>query len=729
MSNLSIRLRKTVASLAIASLLSTFLAAVPVQGAFSDYVDDAAREFVEEAGANTPSSRYEAVEIMNSALDLETCEDELPFTDVPADHSSRDAVQAAFCSGLVFGEGGSAEEPSETFNGDEVLNRAEYVAMMSRALGWADADLPEAQLSASQMAELEGEWYEEYAMQAYAAGVIRGFADEGNVLGMSRGILSQDAAVMACRGIGACETPGDDEEEEESSSSADFSLSNGTEGSLESVELGSPDESEALEGEQEVEIYALDVELDDEGPLELQRLDVIFGADDAGDSTKPWDYFTEVAVAIDGDIVASMDTDSDSDWSDDLSGNLDQDGDTNDNDDDGKEYRLRFTGLDTALESDETTTVSVLVSVMDTIDSADQATEWFLIANEARFMDETGVVTTEDLEGVSGANLQDSFDMDEEEIAQLTFREAEDEVVAQVVQVDESTDTNGVVIYAFEVEEEEGITATLEELTVTFVTEDGDTGDNESNVIKEAFLYADGEEVSNENVTDGGIVTFENIGQDIEADSTVDFEIVVDLKDTNEAARYDEGTTIAVEITSVSEVTDDNGNDEDEIGPLIDGLALDSETHELRTEGVMFEFVSATASATSPVDGESQQGEFEITFTATAFGEDAHMSNDCDDIDFDLTGGGGAEVVDCVLDSPTTDNEDEDDGNEFELDENQTRTFTLNVVVTPDQTGFYKLTVDGFVWGPTSDADGDDNTYTFDMEDYKTNSKSLSFVA
>src|SRR5690606_19038558 len=123
----------------------------------------------------------------------------------------------------------------------------------------------------------------------------------------------------------------------------------------------------------------------------------------------------------------------------------------------------------------------------------------------ARIMDETGVVTTEDLTDYN--DLEESFDLDEELAADLDAREADDEVKAQVIQVDESTDTNGVAIYAFELEETEGINATLEELEVTISAGydvdgdgsfdadddddgDGDAGDGDAGL---AFEVVDGE--------------------------------------------------------------------------------------------------------------------------------------------------------------------------------------------------------------------------------------------
>jgi hypothetical protein len=713
--NISVlKLRKLVATFSVATLLASLLvvpamAAVPAQ---FTWAEDAAMAYGDESKFNELGNimnKCEFSKIVASALGLEeTMPTPYPFTDV-ADWA-KGYVGALYTAEIVEGR-------TATFFGcSEAVTRAEMVVILDRAYNWASTVTTPATLTAAQEAEFTNVmWAKDAFRRAMTLGVVTGYA--GGVLDPARGSVKAEGFVVAYRAAGSPEVEGDDETPGRDTS---FDDNGDTEGSIDDVSVGSPDETEALEGEEEVEIYALDFELTDDGPLQLQRTDVVFGKSNDG-SLKPWDYFTEVSVAVDGEIVATMDASSSDDWSDKLDYDLGLAG--------SNDYRLRFTGLEETLVSDDVTTVSVLVSMQDNLDTADQAGTWEVAVTEVRVMDETGVVTTENYvtDGTPDtADYADTFSLDGEDTAVLEFSDAEETVDATVVEVSETSDTTDLVVYSFEIEETEGVTATIEEMTAVFAT----TG-AENTVIKSARLAVDGDPIgADETVDASGDVTFDNLGLEIEADSTVTVDVMVTLRDRGTddlAPRYAEGTTLAVSGFVIVDAEDDNDNDETEMSiDEAEVLALESETHELRTEGVRFEFVSASATAASPIDGESQQGEFEIKFTATSFGDDFVLADngDCDTLTRTITGG-TAPTDTCSLDSTTTDSEDVS-GDTFELDKNSSRTFIVNVVVTPDETGFYKVTVDEFTWGATT---GLENTYNFDMTDYKTGSKSLTYVA
>lgn len=720
-------LRKMIASLSVVAILSSLVVSTAFAASFGDVTasdewygplnDLVEAGVVDGSQANfRPYDKLTRAEAATYVVRLAGFTLEEPtsatFADVPTTHPAFKYIETAAKHNVLKGYG---HKPGY-FGPDDAVTRSQFAKIVVEGLGLdlytpATATFPDVPFGTDL-----GQYVETVAHY----GIVKGYAN-GN-FGPADNIIRGHSALMLDRSSDV--EPGEEEEEEDEDDG--FELGGDTEGSIEDVTVASADESEALEGEEEVEVYAVDVELDDNGPLQLQRVDVWFGEDDtAGASSKPWDYFDEVSLTVEGEIVATIDTGSSTGWS-----SKSTTGPIGSGTPPTNQYRLRFTGLEETLPSDETTKLAVLVTVKDSLDSDDEGATWYTELTELRVMDETGFVTSYDAEDENSGGteaLEEAFGMDEATVADLEVRDADDEIDAQVIEVSKTSDTNGVEIYAFEIEETEGIDVNISELTLTFATVDaisaGATlGDIESNVIKKAYLLQDGEVVGTESMTSTGLVVFDNVDIDIAGDATEEFTVEVDLEDTNDDARYNEGTTLTVSVTSLDEMEDENGNDEDDVTTDVDA---DGNTHELRSEGVQFEFVSAKATATTPVEGESQQGEFEITFKATAFGEDTRLAAgaDCDTLTYAVTGGTAPDAV-CDLDSSSTDSEDVA-GTTFELDRGVTRTFTASFVVTPDETGFYKVAITEFTWGATT---GLENDYDFDMGDYKTGSKSLTFV-
>jgi hypothetical protein len=147
----------------------------------------------------------------------------------------------------------------------------------------------------------------------------------------------------------------------------------------------------------------LEVEMDDEGDLMVQSIDVWFASTDGGSqSQEPWDYFEEITLLVDGEEVDSMDVDSESDWSSDSDGQI---GVATT----GEEYRLRFTNLDFVLESDQTIDISLNVTVGNVIDGDDDGETWNVAISQLRTVDGTGFVTNEAVDTTGASTYEDSF--------------------------------------------------------------------------------------------------------------------------------------------------------------------------------------------------------------------------------------------------------------------------------------------------------------------------------
>ncbi|MFT5280616.1 MAG: hypothetical protein ACI9AR_000038 [Flavobacteriaceae bacterium] len=394
----------------------------------------------------------------------------------------------------------------------------------------------------------------------------------------------------------------------ESTTPSDFE---GTEGSVDSFTVGSAKETDVSEDQENVELFVLDIELSDDGDLMLNRLDLYMGEDLAGsESSKPWDYFSEIAVTVDGEEVARENTDSSSDWSEYDTGTL-----TTTN----QEYRLRFSGIDAALASDETTEVGFLFTTLNNIDSDDESADWEIgtTSSSFRFVDGTGFTFTD------GFDLDDEFSFDTEETASLDIAAASEDPEAVVIEVDDSTATNGVVIGVFEIEEGDDVNVNISEMVATLATTGTGTV---ANIVKKAYLSTS-EDVDNkfaeESVT-GTTVTFDNIDFDISGDEIVTVYVIVDLDDTNDGARYAEGDTLQVTAINLTEYTDANGNDD---GDFTETGSFLGDAHELRTEGIMVDVKSATTDVTSVDLADNDIVQFSWTLDITAFGDNAVYIN------------------------------------------------------------------------------------------------------
>ncbi|HMQ01730.1 MAG TPA: hypothetical protein PKD79_01520, partial [Candidatus Doudnabacteria bacterium] len=397
-----------------------------------------------------------------------------------------------------------------------------------------------------------------------------------------------------------------------------FNPNGGTQGSIESITLGSRDKTEANEGESNVEIYANDIKLNNDGPLMVQSFDVWFAEDRtvATDSRRPWDYFTQVALKFDGNTVATMNTSSASAWSNATNGNI---GAANTD----FEYRLRFNNLSGVLSNNTTTKVSVAVTMVNNLDSADATAIWWTETGNFRILDESGFSTEQTNAGLvaggivaSATALEQSFNIGQADAASLEVRTAADKVDAAIIQVSKTSDTNGVTVFHFDLEEKNDVNANITKFQVTFTTTGTTT---ENTVIKKAYLYDGNTKLAEKNVPDGGVVLFDNMNLNINGDSKKTLTVKVDLFDNNSGARYIEGTTLAVVANTTNlEATDSNGNDEDDM--TLAGTST-SNTHELRSEGIMVEMVGNPSASVTTVDGATNDiAQFTWTFDVTAFG-------------------------------------------------------------------------------------------------------------
>jgi len=475
----------------------------------------------------------------------------------------------------------------------------------------------------------------------------------------------------------------------------------------------STDDSSAPEGETS-EVFGF--EFDVEGDVSVDRVDFYMEVDNSTTaSDNPDDYFSSAILMIDGDEVAELDVE---DWDQDDYGVVANGG----TDDD--EYRLRFSGLDEVFDDGDNPKFTLAFVTNSSIDSDDLSGNWTVeLENDSiRFVDGRGFSSEE------GASLTETFGLDEEETGDLRIRASADDFESTTIEVSDEDETEKVPVFRFELEEENGVDLTVNDLRVTITTGAVSGTTDESAVVAEAFLYHGSTELGSESVPAGGVVTFEDIDLQIDADDTVELEVRLTFADAND---FTTGTSVSVAITSadITDAEDDNGNDEGDMD--INGSAT-SETHQLASEGLMVVFDESSYTKTSSdTAGVNETVEFTLEFDITAFGEDIWVEKTC--IDSATPGSNTTDVVvsldgDANGDNTTCTNLDStgDEGTfGFQVEEGQTEHFTVTILGNGGEAGgagnsvTFRARLESIGYNIGADAAGD-LQYAFDLEDFKS---------
>ena len=489
----------------------------------------------------------------------------------------------------------------------------------------------------------------------------------------------------------------DSDDSDDSSDDSDDDTSSGElggEASLDTAELDGG-ESSIEEEDTDVVVGEFNVEFED-GDAEISRIDVALVGDGSG--AQPWDAFDTVSLWVDGEMVAEADASDEDEY-------LDED--------DGS---LRFTGLDiVAMEGDELT-VSIAVSVQNNLDTA-ELDNWTLTVDSMRFFDADGVATTEN-DPADGDEAE--FDIEaagSEEELKLSLASANPDATDLVVDTD--SDTNDVTIMVGELEAEDN---DIEVNTV--VVKVTTAGATTTDVVDEIRVVIDGQEFeaealaaasadegdysisngSGDGVTEGyselahastSIWYLFDIDGDVvvDEDGQVDMEVVVDLNDTDDGARYGNGVTIKAEVTSVERgVWDAEGADDLSSGQF-SGTSV-GDTHTLVAEGILVP-VDGFSSETDTLGTNDTIGEFILEFDVTAVEGDFYITDDVSSNSGTATTGvaytldGGTATTSATLTSTA----DEDSDGVFTVREGETETFTLTVTVDPVSTAAFRVTL------------------------------------
>lgn len=467
--------------------------------------------------------------------------------------------------------------------------------------------------------------------------------------------------------------------------------------------LGSPSNKDVDEGET-VDVFGFEFDADDSDLL-VERVDVIASSSN-NNVNKPWKVLEEISLVVDGDEIVTVDASDEDNW--------------DEQEDD--QYRIRLEDVDWKVEEGDTGKAYIAVTASDSIDS-DETGDWdiSLDTDGVRALNAEGIDVYEgdiDDEKTFTIGVAAEGDLD------VTVRAADNEDM--VVEVSEDDETEEVVLYTAELESETGDN-NIEEVVVSIATTTGTTN-GLSDFVTTLYLFLDGEEVGSESVNDDDAaesITFDDLDVTIDEDDAIDLVVKADInsQDDNFAT-----TTTGVYVDGITVDFVDSNDDDQTVTDTTNGGDI--------TFGVTGINVTLNGSPEAEVEygqysGDNDRGTFTISFKVTAFGEDdiyVGGEGSTDESNAGVTYTISSSTAATITKAELTSTADEGENDTFVVNSGDTETFTFVVEMTDASTSAadvaQKLTITGIKWDTDDDA-SPDNTYSEDMDDYKTPSKTI----
>jgi peptidoglycan hydrolase-like protein with peptidoglycan-binding domain len=493
----------------------------------------------------------------------------------------------------------------------------------------------------------------------------------------------------------------------------------GTDGTISDVStLSQYSNEEVGENEEEVKVLGFEIEASTDGDILVKSAKLSFDPTGNSGSDHLDDYIDSVDVWMGSTHIGSSDVDGFNQGSNDI-----------------YTKTVNF-GSGVVVNSDEKEKFYVTVNAVGNLDSGDiTGDSWTIGVDSVRFEDGSGVVTTESAEGdlpISGVAIN-FVDFGTSANTELKISTASDSPEAGVVMIDEEDSTDDVVLLIGKLRLDGSSDALIDEFPVTFTATGASDLDQVTGSVK---LILDGEEYSESLSTSSVLtatVTFDNLDFTLGAGDTVEFSVLADINDVD-TGNLDEGDTITASVTSTNRDYIDAENEEgDQLADSNEksGTAT-GDAQEFRTNGVSLDFDSASTSVTSGNSTSDDLGTFTIRFTVTAVGDTIYVSTLADATLTGVTTGktsvhvdrSGTATVGGV--SVTLTNNDDSDTNAaglYEIEDGESETFELTSTVqlpTAGSAGQFRAVLGGVAWGTDSTDATPNNSYTSNLDDFKT---------
>jgi peptidoglycan hydrolase-like protein with peptidoglycan-binding domain len=426
-------------------------------------------------------------------------------------------------------------------------------------------------------------------------------------------------------------------------------------------------------GESE-EVVSFEVEAVD-SDVSVNRVDFFFDA-------RPWLYFDEVNLLVDGEEVAS------------LSG-------SSDFTEVGSEYRARFSGLDLVIREDDKAEVTLeLVALAAMASDRDEDTVTVTThADDMRFVDAAGI--SEEGGEVTSSAVTFSDTTDE---GSLSGTVADNSPENATIVLNESSRTTVSSVLNVDVEAEDN-DMEVTEVTVTFDT----TGNTVAQTLYRARLYVGSTLLGTETVS-ASSTTFDDLEYMIEEDESAEFRVEVEFNDGEDLAASSTPQTFTVVSFAV---TGENPNfDADTETVTV------TEEHTILVTGLVAEIDSIPAVVKSNDD---KNLKFTFVMDVTAY-EDTFYIND-DGLDFTVaTSGTSAAVVTGIA---VTSNATLTADDTYRISEGQTRSVTVEVFVESSTSGTVRVTLEDLEFFSNQAGDASAGTVILGSPDFRSGTENI----
>ncbi len=501
----------------------------------------------------------------------------------------------------------------------------------------------------------------------------------------------------------------------------------GTDGSISDVStLSQYSNEEVGDGESEVKVVGFEVEASKDGDIALKSMKLHFTGSSNTGSKKLDDYVETVKVWMGSQEIGSADA---SDFNKDSSGVY------------TKTVTLK-SGV--VVKADETEKFYITVDAVSNLDSNDVGGDaWTLDVDNIRFTDGSGVTTTDvDTGDINAMNVSMNFvTFSASADTELKFTtDSSNNPEAGVVMIDDTEDTDGVELLAGKIEVEGTSDVWIDSIPFVFTT----TADSLSAVAGSVTLTIDGEEftesVNTSNclpaaggascaATQNASIAFDNLDFTIGAGDTVSFTVSADINDVNDsgatATDLDEGDTLTASMNATTRGGIDAENEEgDQLVSSERSGTVTGNAQEFRTSGIQVSLSGTPTTATTGADN-NNLGTFTIKFNVKAVGDTVYVASAASNgVTYSVDLNGTATSANSITASLT--NADTDLTSTYglwEIEEGDSEEITLTVSVplgTGSTDGAYRAALTGVKWGTASDDVTPNNTYTSNLDTFKT---------
>ena len=484
------------------------------------------------------------------------------------------------------------------------------------------------------------------------------------------------------------------------------------------TELGSYNNEEVGEGQDDVTVAGFEVEATNDGDIEITSMKIEFDSTGNTGSTHLDDYIDSVSIMMGSTEVGSADVDEFTESSD---------------------IYTRTISIDGAIvRADDTENFYIVVNAAGTFDSSDITggnDSWTIDVLNIRFVDGSGVTTTEDTitdmdVPVDFVSFSDSAD------TELVVTLDSDSPEAGIALVSDTDSTDDVSLLKGTIEIEGDSDVLIDELPITFTATSSGTANGIDDIATSVKLIIDGEEYTETMTITAaltGTITFDNMDFTIDAGDTVDFEVLADITDIDGTV-FVEGDTLTASLTSTNS---DYIDAEDEEGDQLTddtektGTAT-GEAQQLRSNGIMVTLVSVSTSVSAGTSANDDQGTFIIKYKVEAVGETVYVSSVADATTGANTDGKTSVTVDRAGTATTggvstvlANNTDTDltSVGLYELTDGEENTFELTTTAqlpTSGAAGLFRAALSGIRWTTTSTDATPSNSYTSNLDSFKT---------